>query len=238
MEAGVSPRTGGATAKHPSEPTDAPQPHARVVGMHEGITPEQVEIVSRMLLDEFASVSWDGDCVRRDCFTEALVPFIERARARGDMARTVLPVCLHDSDGSQTNRGEFASVAPRSLPVSREQYAEAAHWLDAHLHPDWRRGFAGEMEGYMTLAVTHRKAARPSVVIWILDDERSMARYHAWVCLGEFRAFGGMHGATPIRLIAKDGHVLSAQEVEQMPWFPRSVEGTPWLPSEDPFSEQ
>ncbi|KAG8470621.1 hypothetical protein KFE25_009042 [Diacronema lutheri] len=204
-----------------------PRPHARVIGMHAGITPEQAAVVSALLLQRFASISWDGDMVRKGCFTEALMPFIEQRHHEGTVDTTVLPRCMPGLDGRSTQGGELAhGVVPHAVPISPEDYAKAHAFLDENLAPDWREGYSGDMEGYMTLAAAHRLLVCPDVVIWILDDQRPQERYHAWACLGEYRSFAGVDDAK-CTLIARDGHELSQGEIELMRWYRESKKGAP-----------
>lgn len=212
------------------------RPHARIIGMHEGNTPKQVEVVSRILLDNFASISWDGDMVRKGCFTEALVPFIERQHAAGKLNTTVLPRCMPDSDGTATQNGDLArGMVPRAIPITREDYERSLAFLDENLAPDWRDGYTGDMEGYMALAASHRLIARPDAVIWVLDDDRPRSRYHAWACLGEYRSFAGVDDdKVKLILVSKDGHLLSPAEIARMPWFPQSIRTSPRPGYNDP----
>lgn len=205
------------------------RPLARVIGMHEGITAAQVEAVSRVLLADFKAISWDGDAVRRGCFTEALIPFIERARASGTVETTVLPRCRHDQDGAWTPGTELpAGTVPRAIPLQAAAIADARALLDRILAPDWREGFVGDMEHYMALAIANRTLMQPDAVIWVLHEARPADRYHAWACLGEFRSYAALDCPTPLIVVGDDGRVLTHVELRAMPWFAATDEKLGW----------
>lgn len=194
--------------------------NARVIGMNSGVSPEQVEAVSRLLLGGFASISWDGDAVQRGAFTEALVPYIERQHAAGTISATVRPRCLPGADGSSTQSGDLArELVPRAVPIAHDDFLRALAFLDQNLAHDWREEYTGDKEGYMALAAAHRLASRPDAVVWVLDEDRAPSRYHAWGCLGEYRCFaGGDSGGADLIVVGKDGRLLSREEVERQPW--------------------
>lgn len=205
------------------------RPLVRVIGMHDGITAAQVEAVSRVLLADFAAISWDGDVVRRGCFTEALIPFIENAHSAGTVATTVLPRCRHDHDGAWTPGTDLpAGTAPCAIPLDAAAIAEARDLLDRILAPDWRDSFVGEAEHYMALAVANWTLMRPDAVIWILDEARPANRYHSWVCLGEFRSYGALDCPTPLIVVGREGRVLTPVELRAMPWFAATDEKLSW----------
>jgi hypothetical protein len=199
--------------------------------MHQPLTREQVKAVSRMLLDEFESVSWDGDQVSRNKFTESLIPFIERAHDRQNVASTVLPRVLPDLDGTSTLGGDHPlsmdGAVPKGQAITDAEYVSACEYLDENLAADWRSGFKEDMEGYMALAAANRRMTCPDVVIWMLDETRSPSRFAAWACLGEYRSFD-CDRETPTRLIGTDGRVLTAAEIERAPWYPMLNRDLTW----------
>lgn len=205
---------------------DAPRPHVRIIGMNAAISQAQVAAAPQ-LIERFASISWDGDRVHSGCFTEVLVPYLERARAAGTTAETVRPRCLPGSDGAHTQAGNLASGAvPRAQPISSADYDAATTLLTERLGQQWSTVYGVEMQGYMTLAAAHRMLTRPDAVIWILDDARPQERYGAWACLGEYKAFS--EDACPYMIIGSDGQELAPDEIERLPWFAMSAADLCW----------
>jgi hypothetical protein len=141
----------------------------------------------------------------------------------------VLPRCRHDHDGAWTPGTELpAGTVPRATPLEAAAIADAGELLEQILAPDWRESFVGDMEHYMALAVANRTLMQPDAVIWVLDEARPSDRYHAWACLGEFRAFAALDSPTPLIVVGSDGRVLTSDEVRASRWFAANDEKLNW----------